>query len=327
MSDTATMDKADLQVTLVVPVRDEEHTIGALMRSIESQLRLPDAVIFVDAGSRDATPSIVCDACAEHRSWSLTHAGPATPGRARNVGIGLAGTEWVALTDAGIELDRYWLERLVRMARADDEVQLVWGHYEAAPDGWFTACAALAYMSPPDNGSRGPVRDGSIASCLLQRQVWERAGHFPDLRAAEDRIFMRRVRQLAVRTAVAPEAVVRWHLQPGFGPTFRRFRTYSEVNVRAGQQHDWHDNLARMYLVALPFVLLAALHRRRWALIPLFGAALRVERSIWRAREGRGVRWAANPGRFATVAAIVATVDAATFTGWLDAVRPEHVSG
>lgn len=320
-SKTSKMSESEIRVTLVVPLRDEELRVAALLRSIASQSRLPDAVIFVDAGSQDSTPAIVVEACAAQPGWTLEQIGPATPGRARNAGIRLASTDWIALTDAGIELDRYWLERLVRMAVADAGVELVWGHYDPAPDGWFTACAALAYVSPPTGYRRGPVRDCSIASCLLQRQVWERAGHFPDLRAAEDRIFMRRVQELGICTAVAPEAFVRWHLQPGFRGTFGRFRSYSEVNVLAGEQRHWHHRVARMYLVSLPFLLLGAFRRRRWAAVPLAAAAARVGNRIWSSREGRGLRWAANPVRFATVGAIVLTVDAATFTGWLDAAR------
>lgn len=248
-------------------------------------------------------------------------------GRARNVGIEAATTEWIALTDAGIELDRYWLERLVRMAAADAQVDVVWGHYEPAPDGWFTECARLAYVTPAGSGGTGPVRALSIASCLLRRTVWQRAGHFPDLRAAEDRIFLRRVAALGIRTAVAPEAVAWWHLQPGFRTTFSRFRRYSEVNVAAGEQRGWHYPVARMYLTGLAFIVLGALRGRRWALVPLVAAAVRVERGIWRGREGREMEWVANPARFFTVAAIVATVDAATFWGWRDALGPIRLRG
>jgi glycosyltransferase involved in cell wall biosynthesis len=318
---------SDLNVTLVVPLRDEELTVEALMRTVAAQSRPPDAVIFVDAGSRDATSALVTAACASRPGWSLVSPGPATPGRARNVGIETANTEWIALTDAGIELDRYWLERLVRVAAADTQVEVVWGHYEPAPDGWFTACARLAYVTPAGPGATGPVRAHSIASCLLRRTVWQQAGLFPDLRAAEDRIFMRRVAALGIRTAVAPEAIAWWHLQPGFGATFSRFRRYSEVNVAADEQGGWHYPVARMYLAGVPFIVLAAIRRRRWALVPLVAAAARVGRAIWRGREGRGMGWAANPARFLTVGAIVATVDAATFWGWRDAVGPIRLSG
>lgn len=305
-------------MTLVVPLRDEEHTVGELICSIDQQTRAPDAVIFVDAGSQDLTWDIVTEACRGHPAWSVAMAGPATPGRARNVGIEAAVTEWVALADAGTALDPHWLERLVRAAASGAGIEVVWGHYEPAPDGWFTDCAALAYVSPPDKGAVGPVRSAFIASCLLRRSVWERAGRFPDLRAAEDQLFIRRVRELEIVAVEAPEAVVWWHLQSGFKQTFQRFRLYSRVNASADQQRYWHHGVARMYLISLPFVAMAVLRRRAWALIPLLGGAYRVQKAIWRRREGRGVLWAANPARVATVAGILGTVDAATFWGWLE---------
>lgn len=307
-------------MTLVAPLRDEEGRVTALVDSLASQTHAPDAVIFVDAGSVDRTPQLLKQACVDRPGWTVVEAGAATPGRARNVGVEAATTDWVALIDAGCAADPYWLERLIRVAGADPTVEMVWGHYEPAPDRWFTGCASLTYVDPPTADQVGPVRAQSVASCLLRRTLWERAGHFPDLRAGEDGMFIRRVKQLGARTAVAPEAIVWWHLQPGFASTFQRFRRYSEVNARAGEQRHWHYGVARMYLVAAVFVL-AALRRPRWSLIPLIGAAYRVENSIWRRREGRGIRWAANPVRFATVAAILVTVDAGTFAGWLDALR------
>jgi glycosyltransferase involved in cell wall biosynthesis len=308
-----------MYVTLVIPLRDEEHSVRALIDSIASQTRPPDAVIFVDAGSVDRTPGMLKHACATRPHWSVEHAGPASPGRARNIGIEASEGDWIALTDAGVELDRYWLARLVRAASAVTLVELVWGHHEPAPDGWFTQCAALAYLAPPKESRLGPVMDSFIASCLLRREVWVRAGHFPDLRAAEDGIFMRRLEELGTRTALAPEAVVWWHLEGGFRRTFARFRTYSKVNALAGQQRHWHHGVARIYVAGMPFFVLTILHHRLWGLLALSAAALRVERSIWRGRRGRGVLWAANPARFLTVAAILAVVDAATFTGWLEA--------
>src|SRR5439155_1044664 len=75
-------------------------------------------------------------------------------------------------------------------------------------------------------------------------------------------------------SANAPEAVARWRPPATAGQTFRRFRTYSRVNVLAGQQRHWHYGVARMYLVASPFAVLALRHRR-WAAIPVAGLVLR----------------------------------------------------
>ncbi|MBW3548777.1 MAG: glycosyltransferase family 2 protein, partial [Actinobacteria bacterium] len=258
-------------------------------------------------------------ACDDHPAWRVAEAGPATPGRGRNIGFEAATTEWVALTDAGIELDAHWLDRLARVAEADREAEIVYGHYEPAPNGYFAACAALAYVAPPEASAHGPVRWRSIASSLVQKELWARAGGFPDLRAAEDRFFMRKLDYLGARVAIAPEARVTWQLQAGLLATFRRFRTYSRVNALAGEQRNWHHGVARMYAVALALGILAPRWRHR-LLLGLLAGLTRVERCIWAHRQGRGSAWALNPGRIAGVAAVLLAVDAATFVGWGDAV-------
>ena len=311
---------ASADVTLVIPLRDEQHAVPALVASIERQVRAPDAVIFVDGGSIDDTVALVRTACARHAGWRLIEAGPATPGRGRNVGFEAASTAWVALTDAGVDLDPHWLDRLTRMVAADPDVEIVYGHYEPAIDGFFTACAALAYVAPAGSTGQGPMRPPFIASCLVTRDLWARAGGFPDLRAAEDMLFLRRVRELGARVALAPEAIATWDLQPDLRRTFRRFRTYSKVNVRIGEERSWHYGVARMYLAAAPFVLLGAARRRSWLFVPLMGLVARAGRSVSERREGRGLLWATNPLRVGSVAAILLTIDAATFAGWAVAI-------
>jgi glycosyltransferase involved in cell wall biosynthesis len=309
-----------LDVTLVIPVRDEEASIDALAGSIARQVVAPRSVVFVDGGSTDRTAPILEGWVARHPSWRVIDAGPATPGRGRNLGIAAADTAWIALTDAGIELDPHWLERLVEVARHDPAVDVVYGHCEPASSGVVGRCAALAYLQPSRPTARGPVRDGFIASCLLRRSAWAAVGGFPDLRAAEDRIFMRALATAGHRQATAPEATVRWQLQPDLVRTFRRFRTFSRVNVSVGEQRHWHYGVARQYLAAVPFVLLAT-RRRAWLAVPALGFGARIVRSVLRRREGRPAWWAFDPVRLLGVGAVVLTCDLATFAGWIDAVR------
>ena len=310
-------------VTLVVPVRDEEATVDDLARSIVDQVVAPDAVVFVDGGSTDRTAAVLRAWAVRRPSWRVLDAGPATPGRGRNVGIAAATTTWVALTDAGIELDPHWLARLVDVARHDPSVDLVHGHHEPALGDGVGRWAALAYVPPPRPTGRGPVRDGSVASCLLRRSAWQAVGGFPDLRAAEDVVFLRALATAGHRRATAPEATVTWQLPPDLAGTFRRLRTYSRVNVVAGEQGHWHHGVARQYLVAAPFLLLAT-RRRAWLAVPALGFAARVMRSVLRRREGRPAWWALDPRRLAGVAVVLLTCDLATFAGWADALRGDR---
>lgn len=311
-------------VSLVVPVRNEEASLAALVESIRRQTHRPQEVILVDGGSTDRTVKLARELAATlDCELRVIEASEATPGRGRNIGIGAARTRWVALTDAGIRLEPQWLENLIAVARADTEVSVVYGNYEAAAASFFERCAALVYLPPKEARGGGRMRGPSIASALLRREVWRAAGGFPDLRAAEDLFFMEEIKRQNFKTAYAPQATVWWQLQPTLGKTFRKFTLYSRHNVWAGRQWDWHYGLARQYAVWLVFVALASVHSAWWLVVPVAGIMARAAKSIYRRREGRGLSWVLNPAQFAVVVLVMLTIDLATFVGWAQAaVRP-----
>jgi glycosyltransferase involved in cell wall biosynthesis len=309
-----------LQVSLVVPVRDEEATLVGLVGSIRAQTVLPAEVLLVDGGSSDRTPELARAVEEEDTRFRYIEAGPATPGRGRNVGIRAARNEWVALTDAGIRLEPNWLDELTRPVLEGASLDVVYGNYEPVEDSFFTQCAALAYTpakrARPGGGiSRGP----SVATMLLRRSVWEAVGGFPDGRAAEDLVFMERLERSGARIGWATRATVHWQLRPDLGSTFRKFALYSKHNVWAGRQYDWHYGVLRFYLLAAPFVGLALFHHPAWLLVPVLGGLARVVKMIWRRAESN--RWTTllDPGRVGLVALILLTIDLATFVGWAQA--------
>jgi glycosyltransferase involved in cell wall biosynthesis len=320
----------ELQISLIVPVRNEEESLARLVASIRTQTRQPDEVLLVDGGSTDRTVELARELAAGDERFRIVEAGEASPGRGRNVGASEARYPWLAFTDAGIGLDPEWLERLAEKVLEEPGTEVVYGNYDPLTRTFFERCAAIAYVSPKTpHGDEGALTRGHfIASSLMRREVWRRAGGFPDMRAAEDLIFMERVEAGGARTRWAPRANVRWQLQPDLARTFRRFALYSKHNVWAGRQRFWHYGIARQYALALPFVLLACVHSAWWLVLPALGLAARAAKSIWRHREGRGLVWALNPLQFACVVLVLLTIDLATFVGWARALltRPPQTA-
>jgi glycosyltransferase involved in cell wall biosynthesis len=312
-----------MKVSLVVPVKNEADSIERLMASVAGQTRRPDEMIIVDGGSKDGTPEIV-EEWMKRRSLSdwgrLVRVDEATPGKGRNIGVANAKYEWIAFTDAGIRVEEHWLEQLIEAAERDDRVDVVYGSCEPEAGAFFERCAALAYIAPKRLRGGLWMRGPAIHSSFFRREVWEGVGGFPDLRAAEDLIFMEAVEREGYKIAWAPQAVVWWRLPSGFGSVYRRFALYSLHNVRIGRQYDWHYGVARQYAVWTAFVILGFVLSGWFWLAPLMGYGARVAKGIWARREGRGMFWAANPARFAMVAAILLTIDAATFAGWWNAI-------
>jgi cellulose synthase/poly-beta-1,6-N-acetylglucosamine synthase-like glycosyltransferase len=309
----------DVKVSLVVPVRNEANTIQELVDSIAGQTRPPDEVVIVDGGSLDGTAARARAATRDDVTVRVIEAGPATPGRGRNVGIAAARHEWIALTDAGIRLDPRWLERLLEAALRNPSAGVVYGNYEPVIDSFLTRCASLAYVVPPEIHAEGLMRGPAIASCLVRKSAWSSAGGFPDLRAAEDLIFMEALAEKGVAAAWAPGALVRWRLAPTVGATYRRFELYSRHNVWAGRQRYWHYGVARQYVAAALVVVAALVAGPAWLLLLPLGLLARAVKSIWQRREGRGLAWALAPGPLAGVMALLLVLDAATFVGWLRA--------
>jgi glycosyltransferase involved in cell wall biosynthesis len=282
-----------------------------LLESIARQDRPPDEIVVVDAGSRDATAALVSSFEAPV-AVRLVRREPSFPGLARNAGAESAAHGWLAFTDGGVRLDHAWLSELV--SRADEgAADVVFGSYDPVCDTFFRRCAAVAYVpAPGGSGVRGP----SVASMLLTREAFERAGRFPPFRAAEDLIFMERLFALPLRIAYAPRAVVHWQLAPDARRTFRRFALYSEHNLRAQRGRYWHLGVLRHYVLmaALTAVVLGA-GGGAWALAvyPLWQIA-RAARSAWHKRAAFDFR-ATDPRHVMGAAALLSLIDVATLAG------------
>jgi glycosyltransferase involved in cell wall biosynthesis len=308
-----------VQVSLIVPLRNEQATVVPLLESIAGQTRRPDELVVVDAGSEDQTAALATSFPAP-MPVRVVRTGPLYPGLARNSGAAEAAFPWLALTDGGVRLSPSWLSEL--LAAAQDGVEVVFGAFEPVCDSFFRRCAAVAYVPGPDaHGLRG----ASVISMALTREAFDRAGGFPPYRAAEDLIFVERLRALPLRVAYAPRAVAYWELAPDVRRTFRRFALYSEHNLRAGRGRYWHAGVLRHYVL---MILLAA------AAAPAVGAGSLLVYPLWQlARAGRSA-WqkrrafpfpALDPRHVIGAAGILCLLDLATLAGalrWLAHGRP-----
>lgn len=297
-------------VSVVVPLQDEERTVEALLASVDVQTLMPEEVVLVDAGSRDRT---VLGALG-HRGRvpiRVVAAGRVFPGVARNQGVAAANCEWLAFTDGGIVLHPDWLREL--LAAADEETDVVFGGMDPVCDSFFRECAALAYV--PSRDQHG-IRGLSVASALIRRSTFLRVGGFPPHRAAEDLIFIARLRAAGAVFAYAPRAEVLWQIAAGPAATFNRFANYSHHNLVAGWGRYWHLGVARLYgLLALVVVAAHLAGAGAWAglALPLFFVA-RAAKAAW-VKRGSFSFWTLHPARVLLTALLLAVIDAATLVG------------
>ena len=96
-------------VTVIVPVKNAENTIGRCLESVFVQTLEPLEVIIVDGHSTDETINI-----AKNYPVKIIYEDYGTIGCARQIGINRAKGEHVAFTDADCIPQPNWLENLMQ---------------------------------------------------------------------------------------------------------------------------------------------------------------------------------------------------------------------
>src|SRR5579872_5251172 len=165
-----------VRVSVVIPMRNEASSIHELIGSLQRQLLPPDEVILVDGGSTDQTVALAKQLCGDDPHYRIIEAGPATPGRGRNIGYKTAKFEWIAFMDAGCEVEPDWLLELVHAVRSSPQADVVHGNYEVVTDTFFTRCAALIYAPPRQPVEGYLLRPPVVHSSLFRKSVLETVG-------------------------------------------------------------------------------------------------------------------------------------------------------
>src|SRR5882672_6230814 len=253
-----------MKITVVVPVRNEEHSIRLLLQGLLEQTLEPAEIVIVDGGSIDATRRIVQEQARKHSHLHLICEADALPGKGRNVGAASATNEWLAFIDAGVSPANDWLAQLAEAVRINPQTDVVYGSWEPVTDTFFKECAAIAYgYVPTEEVDATFIQSRAVFSSLLRRSVWLAVkGFSEELRSAEDLLFIKRIDDAGFIVSYAPKAVVRWSMQPNLWRTFRRFVTYSRHNMLAGLWKQWQASvLARYVLLIISAVILFGLTR------------------------------------------------------------------
>ena len=313
------------EISVVIPVRNEEESIRILVDGLLSQTLPPNEIVITDSGSIDATREIVEGFIRSGAPIKLIRERAALPGRGRNVAVAHSRCDWIAFIDAGNMPAPNWLASLAQKVSDSSAVDVVYGTYEPVVDSFFKECAAIAYVPPPFETDGGFVRPCSIVSALMRRDVWETAGGFPEhLRSAEDLLFMRQVERAKLNIVRASGAIVYWSIQPNLWRTFKRFVEYARNNIRAGLFAEWQAPIFLRYALIAASIVPAFFLSSRWLFVPLVLWLLlmiaRATKALRRNRQSYPASHARNLARLCLLVPIIATLDAAAFIGsinWL----------
>lgn len=213
-------------VTVIVPGHDVEPYAAEALASLRAQSRTDWVAILVDDASTDATAEVFARAAEEDPRFRLVrHDRRRGLGAARNTGLDLVETPFVAFLDADDVLLPGALARLVGTLDASGSDFAAGAYVRLRPDaaGGYVPGEVQPWVAAATDPARTgttieehPEASANIVawSKVSRRELWERhAIRFPEGRLYEDQIVAQLMHARARRFDVVPDVVAHWRVR------------------------------------------------------------------------------------------------------------------
>ena len=195
-----------LDISVVVPVQNNETYLSEIFHGVENQSLLPREIVIVDSSSNNKISNLI-------NEWNgavpIKHikVDSSYPGDARNIGVEIAKSEWIAFLDSTTVPEHDWLERCVEMAiekKADYVVGLAL--FEA--DTYFKKLLrATSYGCSPC---------GTLPGSIVKKEIFKKSGGFiPGIRSSEDVEWIERIKSMGHKTDTVKDFVSIYYGLPG----------------------------------------------------------------------------------------------------------------
>ena len=267
-----------VKVSVIVTVLNEQEAIERLLQSLEIQSHRPDEVVIADGGSTDSTLAVLS-------AWATTGRLPlrilekpgANISEGRNAAIAAGIGDVIAVTDAGVRLERGWLEALVAPFETPTPHRSV-----VAVSGWFVAEARDPFETAMGATVLPQVREikpdrflPSSRSVAFLKESWAAVGGYPEwLDYCEDLVFDIRLQDLYGPFPFVPEAVVHFRPRGSLPAFFKQYYCYARGDGKADLWRRRHAIRYLTYLVGGPLLLAMSLSCSPWWWLVLLAAAI-----------------------------------------------------
>lgn len=161
-------------ITVIVINFNQGDMIREAVESARAQTVRPTRIVVVDDGSDDPSSLAVLEELGKAPDVMVARQENAGPSAARNHGIRLASTPYVAVMDGDDRLLPDFLERTSAMLDADGDV--------VAASGWLRTFGVLdAIVRPTGGGTSAFVSHNCCpATVTIRREAWRRCGGYDE---------------------------------------------------------------------------------------------------------------------------------------------------
>jgi glycosyltransferase involved in cell wall biosynthesis len=264
-------------------VRNEEASIDALLDSLLRGTRAPDEIVVADGGSTDGTVErLRVRGDSDPRVRFISAPGNRSVGR--NAAVGAARFPIIACTDAGLQVELGWLERITLPFASDPDVDVVAGFYRPEGKTWFERAAGV--VSAPRLVEVNKDRFlPSTRSVAFKKAAFESIGGFDERwDHNEDTPFALALRRAGRRFAFAPDAIVSWRPRGDLRSFWRQHRRFGFGDGESRVQGWFYAAIGLKYLLALALIALGFRWRLAWTIL-LAGGCLFIASQARRGRD------------------------------------------
>lgn len=218
------------KVSLICTVYNEADNILVFLESIMAGSVLPAEFVIVDGGSTDRTTELVKGFSANHLELNIRlieGKEKINIAKGRNIGIGLATNEIVAVTDAGCIIDKYWLEEITKLFFADENICIVAGWYEPYIQTDFHRKVAEATVPTLKEINQDTFLPSS-RSIAFRKASWAKVGGYPEhlTLCAEDTLFDLKLKDTGCNFVFNSNARVFWRMRDNLRALLKQFYMY-----------------------------------------------------------------------------------------------------
>ncbi|MCP4632734.1 MAG: glycosyltransferase [candidate division Zixibacteria bacterium] len=194
-------------ISVIIPAYNSHETIKDTMKGATKLSASFDfEIIVIDSSPNEDTANIIH----QFPNANLIRSkNKLTPGQARNAGVIDAKGTFLAFTDSDTEIPPDWLTKI--KDAIDKGHDFIAGSIGNSPrnDNFFSR--AEYYFEFNEHSPYRPAGEVQFAgSCnfICRKDMFEKAGGFPEHRGAEDVILSRKIRELGIKTYFHPEIVI-----------------------------------------------------------------------------------------------------------------------
>jgi glycosyltransferase involved in cell wall biosynthesis len=221
-------------VSLIATIKDEGDSIRPFLEGLLEQSRPPEEIVLADGGSSDSTVAEI-ERVRERSSVPirLVEAPGTNISEGRNVAIGEASHDVIAVTDAGTRPNPDWLELLVAPLERDEAASVASGFFLPGGKGWRQRALAIA-ITPQREEIDAEEFLPSSRSIAFRRDWWQRVGGYPEwLLHCEDLVFDLDLRSAGASFVFVPDSVVVWDARPDLRSFGRQYFNYARGDGHA----------------------------------------------------------------------------------------------